>query len=60
MNSRKEGVVMLADTTTLAIVLAHPIRPLSGSIIPKKADPYRRYLFFLASVGTLFSAEPIP
>lgn len=56
MNSRKEGVVMLADTTTLAIVLAHPIRPLSGSIIPKKADPYRRdQIGFTGFPGAIFS-----
>jgi hypothetical protein len=55
--------------TTLAIVPIHPIRQLSGSIIPKKVDPdwrdpdrlhpfSRHYPFFLASVENPFPADP--
>jgi hypothetical protein len=57
---------MLAGMTIPATVPIHPIRQLSGSIIPKKADPewrdpdrlYRHYPFFLASVENLFPADP--
>jgi hypothetical protein len=63
MNSRKEGGSMLASMTTPTIVPKHPIRQLSGSIIPKKVDPdrltrSRHYHFFLASVENLFPVAP--
>jgi hypothetical protein len=68
MNSRKEGGSLLAGMTTPAIVPKHPIRQLSGSIIPKKVDPdwhdpdrlyavSRHYLFFSASAENLFPAD---
>ena len=65
MNSQKEGGSMLAGMTTPEIVPMHPIRRLSGRIIPKMVDPerrdpgrlYRHYPFFLASVEDLFSTD---
>ena len=70
MNSRnRRGVIMLAGMTTLAIAPRCLIRPLSGSIIPKKVDPdwrdsdsphrsSRHYPFFLAGVENRFPADP--
>jgi hypothetical protein len=59
-----ERVVMLAGNDYLGIVPTHPIRQLSGTIIPKRAEPdrlhpfSRHYPFFLASVENLFAADP--